>query len=119
MLGDAFRFFRPTRDAREMAVLAEIEKNASISQRGLARAAGVSATMVNAYIDNLVGRGLLAVSGETNRTYKYHLTPDGAARRSELAEAYARELAALAAFGSASVPAAPCATLKSGEAEAA
>ncbi len=63
MLGDAFRFFRPTRDAREMAVLAEIEKNASISQRGLARAAGVSATMVNAYIDNLVGRGLLAVSG--------------------------------------------------------
>ena len=118
MLGDAFRFFRPTRDAREMAVLAEIEKSASISQRGLARAAGVSATMVNAYIDDLVGRGLLAVSGETNRTYRYHLTPEGAARRAELAEAYARELAALAAFGSAPV-AAPCATLTTGEAEAA
>jgi DNA-binding MarR family transcriptional regulator len=119
MLGDTFRFFRPTRDAREMAVLAEIEKSASISQRGLARAAGVSATMVNAYIDDLVGRGLLAVSGETNRTYRYHLTPEGAGRRVELAEGFAQELAALAAFGSAPTAAPACATLPVDGAEAA
>lgn len=104
MLGDAFRFFRPTRDAREMAVLAEIEKSSSVSQRALARAAGVSATMVNAYIDDLLGRGLLAVSGETNRTYRYHLTPEGVALRAELAAAFAGELAQLAAFAA---PAAP------------
>ena len=117
MLGDAFRFFRPTKDAREMAVLAEIEKSATVSQRGLARAAGVSATMVNAYIDDLVGRGLLSVTGETNRTYRYHLTAEGLARRAELTGAYALELAALAAFGT---PApAPCDTLTASGAEAA
>ena len=99
MLGDAFRFFRPTKDAREMAVLAEIEKSATVSQRGLARAAGVSATMVNAYVDDLMSRGLLSVTGETNRTYRYILTAEGAARRAELAGAYALELASLAAFG--------------------
>ncbi|HEX7897412.1 MAG TPA: winged helix-turn-helix transcriptional regulator [Planctomycetota bacterium] len=119
MLGDAFRFFRPTKDAREMAVLAEIEKSATVSQRGLARAAGVSATMVNAYIDDLVGRSLLAVSGETNRTYRYHLTPEGAARRAELAGAYALELASLAAFGApVQVPAA-CDKMNASDAEAA
>jgi len=119
MLGDAFRFFRPTKDAREMAVLAEIEKSASVSQRGLARAAGVSATMVNAYVDDIIGRGLLAVSGETNRTYRYHLTPEGVARRAELSEAYARELAALAAFGAPAPAPAPCDTLNASGAEAA
>ena len=119
MLGDAFRFFRPTRDAREMAVLAEIEKNSKISQRGLARAAGVSATMVNAYIDDLLGRGLLTVTGETNRTYRYFLTPEGAARRAELAGAFASELAVLAAFGSAPAAVVACDTLPAAEAEAA
>ncbi len=119
MLGDAFRFFRPTRDAREMAVLAEIEKNAKISQRGLARAAGVSATMVNAYIDDLLSRGLLSVTGETNRSYRYHLTTEGATRRAELSGAFARELSVLAAFGSAPAIASACDTLPAEGAEAA
>lgn len=96
MLNDAaYQFFRLTRDAREMAVLAEIEKSAAVSQRALARSAGVSATMVNAYVDDLMSRGLLYVTGETNRTYRYFLTADGASRRRDLEGALRREIEAL------------------------
>lgn len=84
MLKVSFRLLRPSRECREMVVLAEIGKNESISQRHLARAAGVSATMINAYVDDLVGRGLLEVTGETNRTYRYHLTPSGRERHERI-----------------------------------
>jgi DNA-binding MarR family transcriptional regulator len=84
MLIGTFQLIKPARECREMAVLAEIEKSAAVSQRSLARAAGVSATMINAYIDDLVGRGLLDVTGDTNRTYRYHLTENGRARRIEI-----------------------------------
>jgi DNA-binding MarR family transcriptional regulator len=91
MLNETFRFFRVTREARELAVLAEVERSPLVSQRSIARAAGVSATMINAYIDDLVVRGLLYVTGDTNRTYRYFLTADGASRRRDLLEAFVRE----------------------------
>jgi DNA-binding MarR family transcriptional regulator len=96
MRADSFRYFKPTRETREMSVLAEIGRDAAVSQRALARAAGVSATMINAYIDGLVSLGLVEVSGETNRTYRYHLTAPGAARRDQLLGEVAREAEALA-----------------------
>src|SRR5579862_2659323 len=84
MLIGTFQLIKPSRECREMAVLAEIEKTSAVSQRSLARAAGVSATMINAYVDDLVGRGLLDVTGDTNRTYRYHLTEAGRIRRTEI-----------------------------------
>ncbi|HLY08211.1 MAG TPA: winged helix-turn-helix transcriptional regulator [Planctomycetota bacterium] len=84
MLIGTFQLIKPARECREMAVLAEIQKSSAVSQRSLARAAGVSATMINAYVDDLVGRGLLDVTGETNRTYRYHLTETGRARQGEI-----------------------------------
>ena len=84
MLTEALHHIKPSREYREMEVLAEIGRNLRVSQRSLARAAGVSATMVNAYVDDLVGRGLLEVTGDTNRTYRYRLTPEGESRRDEI-----------------------------------
>lgn len=84
MLTDALQMIRPSRDVRELAVLTEIGRAGIVSQRRLARAASVSATMVNAYVDDLVCRGLLEVTGETNRSYRYHLTGAGAERRDAL-----------------------------------
>ena len=84
MLTGSFQLLKPSRECREMAVLAEIGKSAAVSQRGLARAAGVSPTMINAYIDDLVGRALIEVTGDTNRTYRYHLTEAGRARHEEV-----------------------------------
>ncbi len=91
LLGRSLRLLRPSPEIRELALLREIGKNPAVSQRALARSAGLSATMVNAYIDSLVGRGLVEVTGETNRTYRYSLTPAGRARLMELSEAASRE----------------------------
>src|SRR6185436_12339477 len=92
MLTGSFQLLKPSRECREMAVLAEIGKGDAVSQRSLARAAGVSATMINAYVDDLVGRGLLEVTGDTNRTYRYHLTDAGRARHEEIFRALSREV---------------------------
>src|SRR4029077_10005672 len=92
MLIGTFQLIKPSRECREMAVLAEIEKGSAVSQRSLARAAGVSATMINAYVDALLGRGLLDVTGDTNRTYRYHLTDAGKFRRGELFRQLSREI---------------------------
>ncbi len=92
MLIGSFQLIKPSRECREMAVLAEIDKSSAVSQRSLARAAGVSATMINAYVDDLVGRGLLDVTGDTNRTYRYFLTDQGRARREEIQRQLSREI---------------------------
>lgn len=92
MLIGSFQLIKPSRECREMAVLAEIDKASAVSQRALARAAGVSATMINAYVDDLVGRGLLDVTGDTNRTYRYFLTDAGRARREEIQRQLSREI---------------------------
>ena len=92
MLTGTYQLLRPSREFREMAVLSEIGKSSKVSQRSLARAAGVSATMINAYVDDLVGRGLLEVTGETNRTYRYFLTPPGKARHEEIFRQLTQEI---------------------------
>jgi DNA-binding MarR family transcriptional regulator len=84
MLTGSFQLIKPSRECREMAVLAEVGKCEAVSQRSLARAAGVSATMINAYVDDLVARELLVVTGDTNRTYRYCLTQAGRARHEEI-----------------------------------
>jgi DNA-binding MarR family transcriptional regulator len=92
MLTGATHLLKPTRECREMAVLAEIGRSEAVSQRSLARAAGVSATMINAYVDDLVGRGLIEVTGDTNRTYRYHLTESGKNRHEEIFRELVREV---------------------------
>ena len=92
MVTGTFQLIRLSRECREMAVLAEVGKSEAVSQRSLARAAGVSATMINAYVDDLVGRGLLDVTGDTNRTYRYHLTEAGKLRQEEIFRQLVREV---------------------------
>jgi DNA-binding MarR family transcriptional regulator len=92
MVTGTFQLLRLSRECREMAVLAEIGKSDAVSQRSLARSAGVSATMINAYVDDLVGRGLLDVTGDTNRTYRYHLTEAGRLRHEEIFRQLVREV---------------------------
>lgn len=92
MLTRSFQFIRPSREYRELAVLIEIGKNSSVSQRALARVAMVSPTMINAYVDSLVEGGHVEVTGDTNRSYQYHLTPSGRYRRDELFFQVSREV---------------------------
>ena len=92
MLTEALEFVKPSREVRELAILTEIGKNPSCSQRSLARVARVSPTMVNAYVDALVGRGEVQVTGETNRSYTYTLTGPGRSRRDDLRVRVSREV---------------------------
>jgi len=92
MLTRSFQFIRPSREYRELAILTELGKGSQVSQRALARVAIVSPTMVNAYVDSLVASGLVEVTGETNRTYRYHVTPAGRFRRDELFFQVTREV---------------------------
>lgn len=95
----SFKFLQPTRAWREMRILEEIGRNPRVSQRGLGRAAGLSAAMANAYVDDLVARGWVEVVGDTNRTYRYYLTPEGCRRRDDLRAELAVEVEALRASG--------------------
>ncbi len=99
MSPDSFKFLQPTPAWRQMRILDEIGRNPRVSQRALGRAAGLSAAMVNAYVDDLVGRGLVEVVGDTNRTYRYYLTPEGCRRRDGLRAELAAEVEALRASG--------------------
>ena len=92
MLTETFEFVKPSREVRELAILTEIGKNSACSQRSLARVARVSATMVNAYVDSLVGRGDVEVTGKTNRSYRYLLTGVGKNRRDDLLFRISREV---------------------------
>lgn len=87
-----FGFFRPTRVLRELNLLAAIDEDPSISQRRLARAARMSPTMVNTYITELGLRGLVEVTGETNRTTRYALTEEGRRLKGELLFSCSREI---------------------------
>jgi DNA-binding MarR family transcriptional regulator len=82
-----------------MRILEEIGRDPRVSQRALGRVAGLSAAMVNAYVDDLVARGCVEVVGDTNRTYRYYLTPEGCRRRDGLRAELAAEVEALRASG--------------------
>ena len=47
------------------------------SQHLIAQKSHLSSSMVNIYIKELKQAGLITVSGKTNRTTEYHLTPEG------------------------------------------
>lgn len=79
-----FRFFEPTRAYREMTVLGQIAADPGASQRQLAARTLLGTTMLHNYISSLESGGLLEVSGDSNRSTSYALTPMGAYRRDEL-----------------------------------
>jgi predicted transcriptional regulator len=82
--------FKPTLRYHHLLVLREIRRDPKASQRSLARAAGVSAAMVNFYLAQFFHGKAVATTGKTNRTTRYELTPRGelylAAFENELAE---------------------------------
>lgn len=87
-----FSFFKPTRNYRELIILSEVEKDATVSQRTLSKKARVSATMINTYLTTMAERGLIQTDGNTNRTYRYALTDTGKALKNSLFFQCSREI---------------------------
>jgi DNA-binding MarR family transcriptional regulator len=95
MVEVSLEFFRPTKIMRELFVLLCLDEAEKVSQHELARRIGVSSSMANNYMKQLVGQGLVAASGDTNRTMKYAVTRKGNGRLTGLMSLYSREIARL------------------------
>lgn len=70
-------FLAPTKRFRRLSVLLAIHDSSQISQHKIARIAHLSSSMVNNYIKELQERRLIKITGRTNRTQRYYLTPSG------------------------------------------
>jgi len=86
-----FAFSKPTTRLRELLILSAIAENANISQNALAEKAGIVSSMANNYIKDFIKRGLITVTGQTNRDKAYSLTEKGHQLRNNLAIAYCIE----------------------------
>ena len=73
------KYFSPSKLFRRLSILLLIKDNASISQHGLAEKSHLSSSMVNIYIKELSEEGLIKITGNSNRTFEYHLTENGRA----------------------------------------
>lgn len=90
-----YRFFKPTTELRELRILSVLAEGGTVSQHEVARRSGLGSTMAHHYVRRLIGRGLVAMTGETNRTMRYAVTPAGTAYLDGLGRHYAREMARL------------------------
>lgn len=91
MLARKLQFLRPSRELREYLILNAIATRSDLSQRDIAREALMSSTMVNQYLAEMLAREWVDIQGETNRTYRYRLTPLGLRRRDELLTLMSKE----------------------------
>jgi len=71
------RFLTPTKRFRRLSVLMAVHDDAKTSQHKIASKTKLSSSMVNNYIKEFRKTGFVQVSGETNRTQRYHLTSKG------------------------------------------
>jgi len=74
-------FFKPTLLYKEFMILDLIEKDANITQREISKIIGVAVSMINSYIENFVGKGLIKKKKHSTKTVEYFVTKKGMERR--------------------------------------
>lgn len=79
-----FEVIKPSKTLRKLSILSELGVNPRISQRKLAKLTSVTSTMVNNYLQELNDEQLITISGETNRSFEYHLTDKGIQEKARL-----------------------------------
>ena len=85
-------FFKPKKPTRVLTILESIENNPRVSQASLATKVGISAAMANGYIKDMLGRGLIRMTGDNRRKIQYFLTPEGRKLLSEMLRSYSTEV---------------------------
>ncbi|MEW6667503.1 MAG: winged helix-turn-helix transcriptional regulator [Thermodesulfobacteriota bacterium] len=88
----ASTFHMPAIKLRRLSVLMAIHNSPRLSQHKIARITHLSSSMVNNYIKKLQREGLIQVTGTTNRTQGYHLTPAGQNKLISLILEYSSEM---------------------------
>ena len=88
----ASQFLAPTKKLRRLSVLLTIDNDSTISQQEIGKLACLSGSMVNNYVKELQGEGLIIVGGDNNRSQTYHLTESGRMELQSLLRLYSKEL---------------------------
>jgi DNA-binding MarR family transcriptional regulator len=78
----------PTRAARDLNLLEEIERDPDTSQINLATRLGVAVGTVNWHLKRLIAKGYIKVKRAERRKLRYIITPEGIALRARLTMAY-------------------------------
>jgi DNA-binding MarR family transcriptional regulator len=86
------KFLLPNKLYRQLSVLMAIRTKARISQHQIAKLTHLSSSMVNNYMKELQEKKWITISGKTNRTHSYHLTPVGQAELISLLLNYSSEI---------------------------
>jgi predicted transcriptional regulator len=86
------KFLTPSKELRRLSILSAICNDSKISQHKIGTASNLSSSMVNNYIKEFLENELITVSGETNRTQRYHLTNKGRKDLKAFLESYSAEI---------------------------
>jgi DNA-binding MarR family transcriptional regulator len=73
---------------RDLELLSEVERNAAVTQRSLARKLGVALGLTNLYLKRLSRKGYIKITNIPRNRIKYLLTPRGAAEKTRLTYLY-------------------------------
>lgn len=78
------KFLKPTEHLRNLQLLEEISKDASLSQRKLSQHLGVALGMTNACLKKMINKGLVKAKGINHKRIAYYLTPKGFSEKTKL-----------------------------------
>lgn len=86
------RFFTPTPELKELAILQHIENNEDTTQKQLGQAIHAAPSMINVYINDYEEKGYIIREYISSKTVKYKITSKGIKRKNLLLIQYLHEL---------------------------
>lgn len=78
------RFYKPSRDARVLAILDSLSQENTLSQNELGRRLNLSGAMVNQYLKELQDGNLIRYEAVNGKSYRYVLTDAGEHKRLQM-----------------------------------
>ncbi len=92
MISPNFSFLLPTKKLRRLSILLTIYHEPRISQHRIAAKTGLSGSMINSYLKEMIGKEMITTSRRNRRDREYHLTPEGRDCLNSLLIAYSAEI---------------------------
>lgn len=84
-------FYRPSKEARQLAILDALSQDGQVSQKELGRRANLSGAMVNQYLRLMVEEGLVRYEPVNGKSFRYSLTELGEASRRAMFASFSSE----------------------------
>lgn len=88
-------YIKPSKVARVLSILQALSVNSDLSQQELGRRSGLSGAMVNQYLRELAGQGLVRFVPANGKSFRYLLTDQGEDARRRMFATYSSELVRL------------------------